>query len=106
MLFRDGEPCGHPGCIHHVSHPCEGCGRIAGKSVVTMPTKLTAENGAKAALMGEFFETLEVDCPYCGDHVGGECELCDGRGTCIEKVPVTWTTIKKIYAKAVELLAT
>jgi len=24
-------PCGHPGCLHHVSHPCEGCGRIAGR---------------------------------------------------------------------------
>jgi putative endonuclease len=20
------EPCGHPGCLNHVSHPCEGCG--------------------------------------------------------------------------------
>jgi hypothetical protein len=25
-----GEPCGHPGCLSHVTHPCEGCGRIAG----------------------------------------------------------------------------
>lgn len=23
-------PCKHPGCLHHVTHPCEGCGRIAG----------------------------------------------------------------------------
>lgn len=28
--LRDGEPCGHRGCLSHVSHPCEGCGRIAG----------------------------------------------------------------------------
>ena len=28
--LKDGEPCGHPGCLHHVTHPCEGCGRIAG----------------------------------------------------------------------------
>ena len=26
-----GEPCDHPGCLAHVSHPCEGCGRIRGK---------------------------------------------------------------------------
>ena len=26
-----GDPCDHPGCLHHVSHPCEGCGRIAGR---------------------------------------------------------------------------
>jgi hypothetical protein len=25
--LRDGEPCGHPGCLQHISHPCEGCGR-------------------------------------------------------------------------------
>lgn len=28
--LRDGEPCGHPGCLSHVSHPCEGCGRVGG----------------------------------------------------------------------------
>lgn len=28
----DGVPCSHRGCLHHVSHPCEGCGRIAGMS--------------------------------------------------------------------------
>ncbi|MCA9872181.1 MAG: hypothetical protein KC441_00940 [Anaerolineales bacterium] len=27
--LRDGEPCGHPGCASHISHPCEGCGRYA-----------------------------------------------------------------------------
>lgn len=31
--LRDGEPCDHRGCLSHVSHPCEGCGRIAGRSV-------------------------------------------------------------------------
>ena len=30
--LEDDEPCGHPGCLHHVSHPCEGCGRIAGRA--------------------------------------------------------------------------
>lgn len=28
--LKDGEPCSHPGCLSHVSHPCEGCGRIGG----------------------------------------------------------------------------
>lgn len=31
--LRDGDPCDHPGCLHHVTHPCEGCGRVAGRSV-------------------------------------------------------------------------
>lgn len=26
----DGIPCDHPGCLHHLSHPCEVCKRIAG----------------------------------------------------------------------------
>lgn len=30
--YVDGEPCDHPGCCHHVTHPCEGCGRIGCKS--------------------------------------------------------------------------
>lgn len=29
-VYEDGKSCGHPGCLNHVSHPCEGCGRIAG----------------------------------------------------------------------------
>jgi hypothetical protein len=28
----DGEPCGYPGCLSHISHPCESCGRIGGIS--------------------------------------------------------------------------
>ena len=30
--YRDGEPCGHPGCLHHVTHPCEGCWRKGWRS--------------------------------------------------------------------------
>jgi len=29
--LADGKPCGHPGCLNHVTHPCERCGRIAGR---------------------------------------------------------------------------
>jgi hypothetical protein len=25
--LKDGEPCQHPGCANHVTHPCECCGR-------------------------------------------------------------------------------
>lgn len=27
----DGVPCDHIGCLSHVTHPCDGCGRIGGK---------------------------------------------------------------------------
>ena len=29
----EGQPCSHPGCFGHVSHPCEMCGRVAGRTV-------------------------------------------------------------------------
>ena len=33
--YAPGVPCGwHAGCLSHVTHPCEGCGRIAGHYVV------------------------------------------------------------------------
>lgn len=68
-----------------------------------MPLSLTAENGAKSLLSGEFFETIEINNEeYCG------CNECD---YCIEfpdieqivkiKIPVSWSTIKDIYAKIV-----
>lgn len=28
ILYKDGEPCAHPGCLGHVTHPCEVCGRF------------------------------------------------------------------------------
>jgi len=31
MRLRPGEPCNHPGCLSHISHPCEGCGRTGGQ---------------------------------------------------------------------------
>lgn len=31
--LRDYEPCSHPGCLSHISHPCEGCGRVGGKQI-------------------------------------------------------------------------
>lgn len=33
QFYKAGEPCNHPGCLSHRTHPCEGCGRIAGEKV-------------------------------------------------------------------------
>lgn len=77
---------------------------------VMMPRELTAENGAKGFLTGEFFEELEIDCPDCNAESGIEddkvCETCNDDGALTQRIPVSWTTIKAIYAKAVEHLAT
>ncbi len=67
---------------------------------VIVPNKLTAENGAKGVLSGEFSETTFISCPECfGDD---DCETCDGSGRIEIKVPVSWTTIKTIWAKGCE----
>ncbi len=78
----------------------------AGNSPVTpdglalVPKRLTAENGAKGVLSGEFSETKFINCPECfGDD---ECETCDGSGRIEITVPVSWTNIKAIWAKGVE----
>ena len=70
---------------------------------VMVPVALTAENGAKACLLGEFSESTSISCPECfGDD---ECETCDGSGTIKIKLPVSWTTIKAIWARGVEHFA-
>ena len=71
--------------------------------MVLLPDELTAENGAKALLIGEFSEPLEIENPeYCGC---GDCDYCqehpDTPETIIQHVPVSWTTIKDIYRRIV-----
>ena len=73
---------------------------------VVMPSALTAENGAKSLMIGEFNETTEFPCPECCDYgPEDDCPQCDGTGEIMQVVPVTWTTIKEIYAMAVEHLS-
>ncbi|VVK75587.1 Uncharacterised protein [Klebsiella pneumoniae] len=83
--------------------PCPvhaGSSPVIPDGYVLVPMRLTAENGAKGALSGEFSETKFLNCPECfGDD---ECETCDGSGKIEITVPVTWTTIKAIWVKGVE----
>ena len=79
---------------------------------VLMPERLTAENGAKGALSGEFKESATVTCHECGgsgddaeSDNDAECPECKGDGTIDQDVPVTWESIKRIYRKAVEICA-
>ncbi|SAU84699.1 Eaa1 [Klebsiella pneumoniae] len=84
-------------------HPNAGNSPTIPEGYVMVPMRLTAENGAKGSLSGEFSETKFVNCPECfGDD---ECETCDGSGRIEITVPVTWPTIKEIWAKGVEHFA-
>ncbi len=64
-----------------------------------LPRKLTAENGAKALLIGEFTETINIRCECDGDDP--ECDICEGEGEYVQSVPLKWTTLKAIWDKAV-----
>lgn len=70
---------------------------------IPMPRKLTAENGAKAALSGDFTEHKFINCSECfGDD---ECESCDGSGRIKVEVTVSWSTIKAIWKKGADHFA-
>lgn len=69
---------------------------------VMMPRELTAENGAKAALIGEFSVSFPMGC--CCKGMIDDCEVCGGSGEYMQKINVPWTKIKKIYAAAVKHL--
>ncbi|MBE0114579.1 hypothetical protein FOT85_22650 [Klebsiella michiganensis] len=66
---------------------------------VMVPKKLTAENGAKSVLIGEFNLEYTLTCHEC---FGDGCDDCSGEGTWTNTIPIDWTTIKAIWAKAVE----
>lgn len=72
-----------------------------------MPTKLTAENGAKALLLGEFKLEVTTECPECREleePLEG-CEVCDGEGEYGQQHMIPWDQIKFIYSEAVKGLA-
>lgn len=39
-IVLEGEPCSHPGCLNHRTHPCEGCGRIGGRRYPTLGAQI------------------------------------------------------------------
>lgn len=67
-----------------------------------MPKRLTAENGAKGALSGEFHVTHRITCQSCG---GEGCEDCNEEGGWDGEIPIGWDAIKLIYGAAVESCA-
>jgi hypothetical protein len=70
--------------------------------MVLMPKELTAENGAKALLIGEFHVYSEVP---NADYDPEDHDEDEEPEFFTEQIPVPWDTIKKIYAMAVQHLA-
>ncbi|MDD2110102.1 hypothetical protein [Pseudomonas asiatica] len=72
-----------------------------------MPRGLTAENGAKALLLGEFKLEVTRECPECREleEPAEGCEICDGEGEYGQSHIIPWEKIKFIYSEAVKGLA-
>jgi len=72
-----------------------------------MPRQLTAENGAKALLLGEFKLQVTKECPECCEleEPTEGCVICDGEGEYEQQHTISWDQIKFIYSKAVSGLA-
>jgi hypothetical protein len=99
-----------------VGLPVVGLGPMTGSSVPAisipegyciMPRRLTAENGAKALLLGEFKLEVTRECPECLelDEPAEGCEICDGEGEYAQRHMIPWDQIKFIYSEAVKGLA-
>jgi hypothetical protein len=78
------------------------------KGHIILPDALTAENGAKSLLIGEYFVDTTYTCIDLELNVN-DCDSCphedncDG-GTIYYKEDIPWTTIKEIYKKIVDNL--
>lgn len=72
-----------------------------------MPRRLTAENGAKALLLGEFKLEVTQECPECAEleEPAEGCEICDGAGEYGQRHTIPWDKIQFIYSEAVKGLA-
>lgn len=68
-----------------------------------MPKTLTAEGGHKRLLIGDYFESIDLDCAECEGEPGDEgCMDCGGDGVTHHRVLIQWTTMKDIYNEIVE----
>lgn len=83
------------------AHPPQASATVP-EGMAVVPVELTAENGAKAALMGEFDVKVGHRCGECAD-IGesDDCLECGGRGVIVEQVAVGWPVIKAIWSAGV-----
>jgi len=99
-----------------VGLPVVGLGPMTGSSVPAvsipdgyclMPRQLTAENGAKALLLGEFKLEVTRECPECLEleEPAEGCGVCDCEGEYAQRHTIPWDKIKFIYSEAVKGLA-
>ena len=83
--MRDGEPCSHRGCLNHISHPCEVCGRIGGQRTVEFAIE-SYKYGLYITYDGDKHNIMfGGKCSHCGEYFEDEdislyCRKCDKKG--------------------------
>jgi hypothetical protein len=78
---KDGKPCDHPGCLSHVSHPCEGCGRIAGispreRELATAGKEIVEVVKRHGLTEGEMWSALGQAGTFCVTERIATCRTC------------------------------
>ncbi|WP_443701303.1 hypothetical protein [Pseudomonas sp.] len=103
---KDDVAFGWNECIDNYRHPAEQPAPVAvvPDGYCIMPKRLTAENGAKALLLGEFKFLVTRECPECCEleEPAEGCEICDGEGEYGQQHTIPWDQIKFIYSVAVK----
>jgi hypothetical protein len=65
--MKVNEPCGHPGCLQHITHPCENCGRVAGRKY--------CEEGDRCPECNEG-HMIYYPVEDCSCHISPPCQAC------------------------------
>ena len=58
---KDGEPCNHKGCLNHVTHPCDGCGRRGAGLIKQAQDSTNKKEKAKQVLEDAGFIGREIE---------------------------------------------
>lgn len=72
----DGVPCGHAGCLSHISHPCEGCGRVGG--VHSEKNRGVGMQALRDICAGKISPNKFHNCGDEMCHRCGKCKGCEG----------------------------
>ena len=49
VTVRESEPCMHPECLQHITHPCEVCHRVGGRGVAVYDIALERRKAKRSS---------------------------------------------------------
>ncbi|MDT8895443.1 hypothetical protein RSO41_12330 [Halomonas sp. I1] len=112
---RDVDPDGWLNGLGERGPECLSCGatgptvkrwnsRSTPEGMALVPREITAESGHKAGMIGDFHESVSMRCTECDpDDPDPDCEVCDGLVEFEGQAPVSWTTIKAVHRRVIEI---